>query len=77
MNPGQQKFFDFIMERVQDGKQNEAAALLNESFAKQADGTFTMDYIGSFAPRLLAILRPEFTEEVKAIMSEFGQRKAK
>jgi len=72
MNPGQEKFYNFIMERVQAGKQDEANALLKESFAKQADGTFNAEYLKSFAPRMIAILKPECVAEVKAIMSQFG-----
>ncbi len=73
MNPGQEKFFDFIIERVKNGKQEEAKALLNESFSKQAGGTFTAEYLKSFAPKLIALLKPESVNEVKTIISKFGQ----
>ena len=77
MNPGQEKFFNFIMERVQNGKQDEAKALLNESFGKQANGTFNAEYLKGFAPRMMALLKPESIDEVKTIMSQFGQGHAK
>lgn len=77
MNPGQEKFFNFIMERVQDGKQEEAKALLEESFGKQADGTFNQEYLEGFVPRMIAVLKPEHVEEVKAIMAQFGQNYTK
>ena len=73
MNPGQEKFFNFIMERVQTGKQAEAKALLNESFGKQAVGTFNAEYLGVFIPKMIAMLKPENIIEVKAILSQFGQ----
>lgn len=71
MNQGQEQFFHFILERVQDDKQDEAKALLAESFSKQADGTFNSEYAASFIPRMVAILKPESIEEVKGIMTQF------
>lgn len=72
MNQGQEKFFEFILERVKEDKQDVAKELLAESFQKQADKTFTPEYLASFAPRMIAILKPEHIEEVKAIMTNFG-----
>lgn len=72
MNQGQEKFLNFILERVQDGKQDEAKALLAESFSKQADGTFNAEYMESFIPKMIAILKPESIEEIKGIMTQFG-----
>ncbi len=77
MNPGQEKFFNFIMERVQKGKQAEAKKLLEESFAKQANGTFSAEYLKGFAPKMAALLKPESVEEVKGIMAQFGHGFAK
>jgi hypothetical protein len=76
MNEGQKKFFDFILERVQNGKEEEAKTLLEESFAKQADGTFTAEYSQEIIPKYLAFLKPEYVEEVKNIMVNFGPKKA-
>lgn len=75
MNQGQEQFFNFILERVQEGKQEDARALLAESFGKQAAGTFGPDYLAGFIPRMTAILKPEHVEEVKAIMTQFGREK--
>lgn len=72
MNPGQEKFFTFILERVQEDKQEEAKALLSESFQKQLDRTFNMDYMDSFIPRMISILKPESVSEVKTIMEQFA-----
>ena len=73
VNPGQQKFFDFIMERVKTGKEEGARDLLDEAFTKQANGTFNAEYIRSFAPRMIALLKPECVDEVKAITGQFGR----
>lgn len=72
MDQGQEQFFNFIMERVQSEKKAEAKELLNESFSKQADGTFDREYLKSFIPRMLVILKPENVEEVKNVMTQFG-----
>jgi len=36
MNPGQEMFYNFFMQRVAEGKEEEAKALLNAGFEKQA-----------------------------------------
>lgn len=68
MNQGQEKFFNFILERVHQENQEQAKELLAESFGKQADGTFNQEYMMSFIPRMLQLIKPEFLEEVKGIM---------
>ena len=73
MNQGQEQFYNFILERVQEGKQDDAKSLLSESFAKQADGSFNTEYMENFIPRMMAILKPECIEEVQNIMREFSQ----
>ncbi len=72
MNEGQERFFNFILERALEGKQEEARALMNESFEKQAQGAFTKEYAMAFMPRMLALLKPEHVEEVKGIMMQYG-----
>ena len=72
MNEGQEKFFNFILDRVQEGKQDEAKALLSESFQKQQDGTFNMEYLNTFIPKMMSILKPEYLEEVQQIMKNFS-----
>lgn len=65
---------NFILERTQDSKQEDAKALLSESFAKQADGTFTPEYMADFTPKMLALLKPEHVDEVKAITEQFSKQ---
>lgn len=73
MNQGQEKFLGFVLERVQEGKVDEAKALLAESFKKQSEGTFSHEYIIEFIPKMIALLKPEKVEEVKEIMQQFAQ----
>ena len=77
MNPSQEQFYHFILERVQDGKQTEAESLLKESFGKQADGTMNAEFLASFFPRMTAILKPEYQEEVKNVMNRFRGEQSK
>ena len=71
LNAGQEQFLNFILEHTQDGKAEDAKKLLAESFGKQADGTFTEEYKNAFIPRMIALLKPEKTEEIKNIMTNF------
>lgn len=74
MNPGQQQFYTFFMERVKDDKKEEAKALLEDSFAKQADGTFDRAYLDDVMPKFYEIAKPEAVEDLKAAMSQFASR---
>ena len=53
-------------------KKNEDTAkkLLNESFAKQDDGTFNQEYLMNFIPQMLELIKPE-NEHVKNIMMNY------
>lgn len=70
MNNGQERFFSFIMERVELENQDKAKELLNESFTKQEKGTFTQEYMMNFIPRMLQLIKPECIDEVKNIMAK-------
>lgn len=72
MNQGQEQFYSFIMKYVKDGKQDEAKALLSESFAKQADGTFDKAYLKSLEKKVLTLLKPEAITEVLGVMKNFA-----
>ena len=74
MNPGQQQFYTFFMERVRDDKKEEAKTLLEESFAKQAAGTFNRAYLHDMMPKIITIVKPEAVEDLKAAMSHFASK---
>jgi hypothetical protein len=71
MNPGQEQFFNFFMQRVIPGKEEEARALLNAGFEKQADGTFNAAYLTEVMPKYFALIRPEFADDVNNAMAHF------
>lgn len=68
MNQGQEKFLSFIMQNVEEKNQDKAKELLNESFAKQDNGTFNAEYMAEFIPRMLELIKSESVEQVKNIM---------
>jgi hypothetical protein len=57
------------MEKIAEENKEKANELLNESFAKQADKTFNAEYMTNFMSRMLELIKPEFINEVKGIMS--------
>jgi ketol-acid reductoisomerase len=65
MNEGQQRFFDFVMERVRKGKEEEIKAIMGESFKRQQEGTFTKEYMAETVSKMIMLLRPECAEEFK------------
>lgn len=67
-------FYNFFIERAMDDKKEEAKSLLEESFAKQAAGTFHMAYLQEIMPKFFAVVKPEAIEEVKKAMDHFASR---
>jgi ribosomal protein S3AE len=65
MNEGQQRFYDFVMERVQEGKEEEIKAIMSESFKRQQEGTFSKEYMNEIVPKMIMLLKPECVEEFK------------
>lgn len=71
MNQGQEKFYTFILERVEDGKKELAINLLEEGFKKQADGSFNNEYMQQYILRMMPLLKIKHHAEVKDIMITF------
>lgn len=74
MNEGQNMFFSFILERLTDDNREAAQKLLQESFAKQASGNFTREYLLETQAKLLKMVKPESVEEVKNAMAHFASQ---
>lgn len=71
MNQGQQMFYDFAIARAQEGKEADLKAILQESFKRQYEGTFTMEYMNETAPKMMSLLRPESVEEFQKAAAHF------
>ena len=56
---GQEKFLSFILERVQEGKEDVAREILLENFRKQNEGSFPQEDIQAFIPKIINLLKPE------------------
>lgn len=69
---GQEMFLNFILQRVQEGKENEAKEILTENFRKQNEGTFSQEDIQEFIPKMISLLKPEKLEEVQAVVKQFS-----
>jgi hypothetical protein len=74
MNQGQEKFYNFILDRVKDEDKTDAKNLLDESFAKQAAGTFTRQDMLNAQQVFLKMLKPEAVGEVVAAMAQFASQ---
>jgi len=74
MNAFQEKFYHFILDRVQADKVEEVKELLAESFAKQSEGAFDVDYLLTFKDKIVPMLKEADKEEVLKIMEEFGKK---
>ena len=68
----QEMFLNFILQRVQAGKEDEAKEILTENFRKQDEGTFTQEDIAQFVPKMLSLLNPDKIEEIQAIAKQFA-----
>ena len=73
MNPGQEKFFNYILERIKEDKVDEARVLLLDNFKKQAEGKFAKDDILNFIPKMISMLKPDKVDEVKEVMEKFSK----
>ena len=69
---GQEKFLSFILERVQEGKEDVAKEILLENFRKQNEGSFSQEDIQAFIPKIINLLKPEKLEKVKAVVKQFS-----
>ncbi len=67
----QQQFQTFILERVRQGYQEQAQVLLDESFARQANGTFDLDYLEAWTKAMIPLIDENAWPEVRAVIMEF------
>jgi len=74
MNLGQEKFYQFIMESVNEVDREKAKELLKESFSKQDDGTFNKEYLSEFIPKMLQFVKPDKLDTVKNIMMNYQSK---
>ena len=71
MTEDQQFFQNFILERIQPGKEEDVKAIMAESFKRQAEGTFSPEYMAEVMPKMVALLKPECVEEFMGAAAHF------
>ncbi|WP_310603686.1 hypothetical protein [Anaerosporobacter sp.] len=74
MNPGQEQFYNFIVDRVQDEHKDAVRTLMQDNFKKQDEGTFTFETLTETQNALMTMLKPEAVEEVKGAMAHFASQ---
>jgi hypothetical protein len=72
MDDGQKVFFDFIMERTQDGKQEAMAAALEAHFKPPEESGFDPDAFMKGIEVIISMLKPEAVPEILKMMDPFG-----
>lgn len=77
MENSQKMFFDFIMERTQDGKQDAMAAVLEEQFKPPKEGNFDPDAFKKGIEVITSMLKPEAVKEFQKMMNPFGGEESK
>lgn len=77
MNSGQEKFMQFILQSVKEENAEKAKELLEESFAKQNNGTFDLIYLDSFITDMLELVKEDQKQQVLGIMQNFKQQMIK
>jgi hypothetical protein len=71
MDDGQKMFYDFIMERTQDGKQEAMATALEEHFRPPQEGGFDPDAFQRRLEVITSMLKPEAVPEFQKMMNPF------
>jgi hypothetical protein len=72
MENDQKMFFNFIMERTQDGKQEAMASALEKSFKPPQEDRFDPDALRKGIEVITSMLKPEAVAEVRRMMDPFG-----
>lgn len=75
MEKGQNQFFTWILERVQEGKTEELSAMLMENFKQQQEGSFDANALEESSKKILALIKPEYVDEFKQAMEHFGKNR--
>ncbi len=72
MDNGQKVFRDFIMERTQDGKQEEMAEALKGFFKPPQEGSFDPEAFKKGLELIFSLMKPEAVPELQKMMNPFG-----
>ena len=65
MNPGQQRFHDFVMSMVQPGNEDAAEDILAKSFHRQDAGPLSPDDVDAVVAELTPLIQPDFVPQLQ------------
>lgn len=63
----------YILDRVKDGKENEAKKAIKDFYQKQKRNEINTIYLLTFVPKMMGLLRPEFIGEVKDTFTKLSK----
>jgi len=76
MNPGQQRFHDFLMSMVVPGNEAAAEAVLAQSFSVQDAGQLSPDAIDQVVAQLTPLVRPEAVHALQQVAERMKEMAA-
>lgn len=71
MKEEQKRFYDYMLERAKAECKDQMKHILLESFSKQEDGTFTIEYQNEIIPQLMSFIKSDYLDEVKRIVTTY------
>lgn len=77
MDKGQEKFFEFMLSRAQEGKETALKEFLAKSFEIVGSGQATAEFFEQFNAELKNLVKPEFVAEIIGITKNFQQGHSK
>lgn len=72
MDPGQEKFLNFILGRVEESQAEAVKEFMEQNFKKQVEGSFGPNDIAATKEFLQDKVKPEYLEEVNSVMQQFA-----
>jgi len=76
MNPGQQRFHDFLMAMVQPGQEAAAEAILASAFAQQDAGVMAPAALDAAVAQLTPLIKPESVAALRDAAARMKQSAA-
>ena len=73
MNQEQEKFYQYILDKVEEKNIERAKVLLSKTFEKQDEDDFTKCDVTALVPVLLSLVKPENIKEVQDLLKSYGK----
>lgn len=73
MHEVQKQLHDYILDCVMDRKKRDAKTLLAEVFKEHSERTFDAVELKAFNEMLLTMIKPQYYDEVRNILSKHGK----